>query len=54
MMKAEVTAENKPACDMDQYVHVSMVCTHTNMSVVSRSSPYFFMNSLSYSPASLR
>ena len=27
MMKAEVTAENRPACDTDQYARVSTACT---------------------------
>jgi len=54
MMNAEVTAENRPA-----YLFFSTRLPEPNteltkIRVVFKSSSYFFMNSLSYSSASLR
>jgi len=55
MMKAEVTAENRPACGPIQHqVSLEKNAVLTNISVVFRSSSYLFMNSLSYSSATLR
>jgi len=54
MMNAEVTAENRPAC-YPVNVHPPKLRTKlTKIRVVFRSSSYFFMNSPSYSSASLR
>ena len=56
MMNADVTAENRPACNSSQGVGpvVEQCARLTNMRVVLRSSSCFFMNSLSYSSASFR
>jgi len=54
VMSVEVTAENRwPVLSISAIppLHASR---HTNVRVVFRSSPCFFMNSLSYSSASLR
>ena len=54
MMNAEVTAENRPAFRPRQYALARASDELTNIRVVFKSSSCFFMNSLSYSSASLR
>jgi hypothetical protein len=53
-MNAEATAENRPAYDPGQHVYIRATWRLTNINVVFKSSSCFFMNSLSYSSASLR
>jgi len=54
-MKAEVTAENRPACDPAQYMRARKPPGElTNISVVFSSSSFLFVNSLSYPWATFR